>query len=274
MKLIRSRDNALVRHLHAIGSSARDRRKSGETLLDGPHLIAAAVDAGWPLKALIVSDGGLARDEIVSLLARVPHEVLRIGLPDPLLAHVSPVETPSGVLALIDLPQAEEIVRSDALVFADTLVVLDGVQDPGNLGTILRSAAAAGVRDVLLTEGCAQAWAPKVLRAGMGAHFALRIHEHADALALLAGFPGPKLATALAPGARPLYELELDRPVAWMFGAEGQGLSAHLLRAADCLVTIPMAGAIESLNVGAAVAICLFEQFRQRNVRMTCGDRR
>ena len=146
------------------------------------------------------------------------------------------------------------------------MVVLDRVQDPGNLGTILRTTAAAGIGDVLLTEGCAQAWSPRVLRAGMGAHFSLRLREHVDPLALLAGFPGPRLATAPGARARPLYEHDLDRPVAWLFGAEGQGLSPALLAAADARVVIPMAAAIESLNVGAAVAVCLFEQVRQQRL--------
>lgn len=259
MKLVSSRDNPLVKKLHGLAGSARERRKHGETVLDGLHLVEAAVHANWPLKALVVSESGAARAEIAAMRAGVAADLPCVLLPDTLFSHVSPVDAPSGLLALIDLPRAPT-----PGAFADTVVVLDAVQDPGNLGSILRTAAAAGVRDVLLTEGCAQAWSPRVLRAGMGAHFVLRVHEQVDALAVLEGFPGPRLATALAPAARPLYEIELDGPVAWMFGAEGQGLSPALVAAADGLVTIPMAGAIESLNVGAAVAICLFEQLRRR----------
>ncbi len=259
MKLVSSRDNPLVKKLHGLAGSGRERRKHGETVLDGAHLVDAALQAHWSLKLLVVSEGGAGRAEIAALLARVPAALPCILLPDPLFAHVSPVDAPSGLLALIDLP-----APPPPGPFADTVVVLDAVQDPGNLGSILRTAAAAGVGDVLLTEGCAQAWSPRVLRAGMGAHFALRVHEQVDALAVLEGFPGPRLATALAPGARPLYEIELDGPVAWMFGAEGRGLSPALVTAADGVVAIPLAGAIESLNVGAAVAICLFEQLRRR----------
>lgn len=260
MELIRSRDNARVKQLHGLAHSARERRKSGLTLLDGAHLIAAALAANWPLQLLVVSESGAASAEIADLLAAAPAELVRIVLPDALFAHVSPVDTPSGVLARIEWP----LSRPTLPVFADSVIVLDRVQDPGNLGTILRTAAAAGVRDALLTEGCAQAWSPRVLRAGMGAHFALHIHEQVDALSLLAAFPGPRLATALGEGAQALYDFDLRGPVAWMFGAEGQGLSAALLAAADGRVIIPMPGAIESLNVGAAAAICLFEQVRQR----------
>lgn len=258
MKTVSSRDNPAVRRLHALASSARERRKYGETLLDGAHLLVAALAAGWPLKQLVVSDHGLAQSEIVALLGQAQGTPL-LHLPDRLFAHVSPVDTPSGVLAVIDLPAPPSMGP-----LTDTVVVLDGVQDTGNLGTILRTAAAAGIADVLLSPGCAQAWAPRVLRAGMGAHFALRIHESVDVVAKLEGFPGPVIATALAPAARELYRIDLARPVAWLFGAEGQGLSPAVAALASETAIIPMRGAIESLNVGAAVAVCLFEQLRQR----------
>lgn len=259
MKAISSRDNPLVKHLHAIAHNARDRRKHDETLLDGTHLIAAACDAGWTLKQWVVSESGVTRDEIRQLLERSTADSAAVCLPDALFAHVSPVDTPSGILALVSVPPPPAAPTADA-----SLIVLDGVQDPGNLGTILRTAAAAGIVDALLTEGCAQAWSPRSLRAGMGAHFVLRIHEHADAAQMLAGYSGQILATGLEPGSRSLYTLDLRGPAAWLFGAEGQGLSAALRAFASTIVTIPMAAAVESLNVGAAAAICLFEQRRQR----------
>ncbi|HQZ01778.1 MAG TPA: RNA methyltransferase, partial [Thauera sp.] len=262
MKPIRSRDNPLIKRLHVLATSARERRKSGETLLDGAHLIDAALQRQWPLKALVVSDSGLAQPEIDGLLARCGTELPCYQLPDALFAHVSPVDTPSGLIAIIDLPP-----EPPPAVLQHDVVVLDAVQDPGNLGTILRTAAAAGVVEVLLTEGCAGAWSPRVLRAGMGAHFGLRIHERVDALRALEAFTGPVLATALGAGARSLYEIDLGRPLAWLFGAEGQGVSPALLARASQRVVIPMAADIESLNVAAAVAVCLFEQARQRHLR-------
>jgi len=262
MKPISSRDNPLIRRLHALAQSGRDRRKLGETLLDGAHLVRAACDARWPLKAVVVSDAGLLRAEHLALLDALPVDLPRYQLPDPLFRHVSPVDSPSGLLGLIDLP-----APAASCALADSVVVLDGVQDPGNLGTILRTAAAAGIRRALLAVGCAQAWSPRALRAGMGAHFVLEIEEGVDALERLAGYPGRCLATALGEGASCLYDLDLRTPVAWLFGAEGQGLSAGLLARADQRVIIPMAAAIESLNVGAAVAVCLFEQARQLRER-------
>lgn len=262
MKLISSRENPFVRRLHALAQSGRDRRKLGETVLDGAHLVRAALEAGWSLKAVAVSDTGLLRAEHRALLDALPGEVVRYQLPDPLFRHLSPVDSPSGLLALIDLPAA-----ATPVALTGNVIVLDGVQDPGNLGTILRTAAAAGIERALLAAGCAQAWSPRALRAGMGAHFALEIEEGIDPLARLEDYPGRCLATALGEGASDLYALDLRPPVAWLFGAEGQGLSAGLLARADQRVIIPMAPAIESLNVGAAVAACLFEQVRQLRQR-------
>lgn len=269
MKAISSRDNPMVKRLHALANSARERRKLGETLLDGAHLLDAALQQQWPLKAVVVSDSGCAQEEIEDLLARCAHDLPRYQLPDALFAHISPVDSPSGVIAIIDLPPEPDPARlaDGAALSAHSLVVLDGVQDPGNLGTILRTAAAAGVRDVLLTPGCAGAWSPRALRAGMGAHFGLRIRERVDAVDVLGAFRGAILATALGEGARSLYELDLDAPVAWLFGAEGQGVSSALLACASQRVIIPMAGDVKSLNVAAAVAVCLFEQARQRRLR-------
>ena len=140
--------------------------------------------------------------------------------------------------------------------------MLDAIQEPGNLGTLLRTAAAAGIRDVLLGEGCAQAWSPKVLRAGMGAHLALAIHEQAPLARMLAGFAG-EIAAPAPEAPESLFELDLRQPVAWLFGNEGAGLSPEVAALATREVCIPMADRTESLNVSAAAAVCLFEQVRQ-----------
>ena len=138
------------------------------------------------------------------------------------------------------------------------------MQDPGNLGTVLRTAAAAGIGQALLSPGCAAAWSPKVLRAGQGAHFALAIHEEADLAAFMADYRGMTAATCLD-GATSLYEARWTGPLAWIFGAEGQGVRPELVAAAQLRIKIPMPGAVESLNVGAAAAVCLFEAVRRRS---------
>jgi len=257
VKSITSRDNPAIKHLHALATSARERRKAGETLLDGAHLLEVALARGVAPLQVVVSDSGKTQSEIASLLQRCAPEAL-IEVPERLFAHISPVDSPSGVLARITVPAVP-----DGPAPADTCVVLDGVQDPGNLGTILRTAAAVGVGDVLLTPGCAQAWSPRVLRAAMGAHFGLRLWEGSDVAAALAGFPGAILAADLRDAVE-LYDLDLRAPVAWLFGSEGQGLSAPVAALATRRVLIPMPGGMESLNVGVAAGVCLFEQLRQR----------
>ena len=257
MKQLTSRDNPTVKHLHALATSARDRRASGETLLDGAHLLEVALARGAGLRRVAVSESGRRQPEIAALLAACPPEIC-VELPDRLFAHVSPVDAPSGVLATMAIP-----AQPTGAGPLGSCVVLDGVQDPGNLGTILRTAAAAGVPEVLLTPGCAQAWAPRVLRAAMGAHFGLAIREGVDVAAALAGYPGQILAADLRDSVE-LYDLDLRGPVAWLFGSEGQGLSAAVAGLATGRVLIPMPGGMESLNVGVAAGVCLFEQLRQR----------
>ena len=142
--------------------------------------------------------------------------------------------------------------------------MLENIQDAGNLGSILRSTAAAGMATVLLSPGCAFPWSPKVLRAGMGAHFAVNIVEGADARDFLAHYRGATVA--LAGDARAsLYDLDLRPPTAFFVGNEGSGLSEHIRRAASVRARIPMPGRVESLNAGTAGSICLFEAVRQRS---------
>jgi TrmH family RNA methyltransferase len=140
--------------------------------------------------------------------------------------------------------------------------MLEDLQDPGNLGSILRSAAAAGVEEVYLSRKCVQAWSPRVLRAGMGAHFAVRIYEDVDLEAFTRSYAGRVFAAA-ADGGTPFYEAELEGRTALLFGNEGAGLTPGLRDAAHAAISIPMPGAVESLNVAAAAAVCLFERVRQ-----------
>jgi TrmH family RNA methyltransferase len=259
MKQIASRDNATFKHLRALAEDGRYRRSEGATLLDGVHLIEAALAKNLPLRRVIITDKALRSEEIARLVTRltaVSSEI--IELPETLLRALSPVDTPSGIVAEMALPAVlDEPTAGD-------LLLIEAVQDAGNLGTLLRTAAAAGVRRVLLSEHCAQAWSPKVLRAGMGAHFSLRIEEHVALQDALDAWQGEVIATALEARSQNLFELDLRRPVAWLFGSEGAGLSADLRARATLLARIPMSGDMESLNVAAAAAICLFEQVRQR----------
>lgn len=254
MKLIRSRDNPFYKGLKRLAESGRERRKIGHTLLDGVHLVEAYEMACGPVETLIVAESALAGGEIAAYVEGRESVILA----DALMRDLGLVDTPSGLLAVARMPVAPAAVdlEKDA-------ILLDGVQDPGNVGTLLRTAAAAGVKQALLGPGCASAWSPKVLRAGQGAHFALAIHEDADLAAFMADYRGTTAVTCLD-GTTSLYEARWQGPLAWVFGAEGQGVRRELIAEAGLRIRIPMPGAVESLNVGAAAAVCLFEALRRR----------
>lgn len=254
MKSIISRDNATFKQLKKLSESARERRKTGQTLLDGVHLIEAYLATGSIPEILVVTEDGADNIEIAALLTQAVSSQ-KIVLSYTLFAEISPVETPTGILAVIKIPSPQVPAMPE---FA---IMLEDLQDPGNLGSVLRSGAAAGVKVVWLSAGCVDAWSPRVLRAGMGAHFALPIVERADLQARVASFNGRTLAACLQ--GEPLYDLDLSGPVAFLIGNEGAGLSRALMDAASTRVTIPMPGTVESLNAAAAAAVCLFERVRQ-----------
>ena len=259
MKQITSRDNAVYKELKLLATSSQARRKAGRTLLDGVHLCEAFLEhVGTPVFC-IISDAFLAHPEVNALVERC--EAARVQcllLPDALYQVLSQVENGIGVLFVVDTPSPK---MPDKL--QHSAVLLDNLQDPGNLGSILRSAAAAGVEYVFCSTGTAFAWSPKVLRAGMGAHFILKIFENVDLVPLMQEAEVPVLATS-SHAERQLYDVDLGRHIAWLFGHEGQGVSATLLAMATHRVAIPHLGAVESLNVAASAAVCLFEQVRQR----------
>ena len=258
VKHISSRDNPFFKELLKLSGSARQRRKTGQTLLDGVHLVQAYLAAGNQPQHLLVTSAALQDREVAELLKIVPDATLT-QLDDSLFAELSELKTPSGILALIALP-----APAVSAAQSNFCLLLEDIQDPGNLGSMLRSAAAAGCDAVFLSKGCADAWSPKVLRAGMGGHFVLSIHEHADLLTVATAFQGQVFAAA--PDAKiNLYDCDLRGKLAFAFGNEGAGLSESLLHALSRHITIPMPGGVESLNVGAAAAVCLFEAVRQRS---------
>lgn len=255
MKHISSRDNPAVKALARLAGTAGKR--GAPVLLDGVHLCQAWLQHyGAPDRAVFDVER-LSQPDIAALAAAVP-EARSLALDARLMQSLASVESGQGVAFLITPPAVEP---PDAI--AENCVLFDRIQDPGNVGTLLRTCAAAGVKRVFLATGTAAAWSPKVLRSGQGAHFALAIHEHVDLAALLPRLRVPLVATALE-GARDLYAGQLPARCAWVFGHEGQGVAPALLAAARLKLRIPHdEAAVESLNVGAAAAICLFEQRRQ-----------
>ena len=258
MKRIVSRDNPTFRDLRDLARDSRRQKREGRALIDGPHLVAAAIDHGVMPEIVVVSESAVVLPEVAALLARMPG-VPALCLRDELVHEISELKTPVGSLAFIAvLPASTFTSTGDCLL-------LDTVQDAGNVGTLLRTAAAAGVRDVLLGPGCAGAWTPRVLRAGQGAHFALNIYESVDLAAFLGSYAGRAVATVAHAG-RSLYDLDCAGSTAWLFGSEGAGVATELIGLCSDRVTIPLAPDSESLNVAAAAAVCLFEMRRQRTM--------
>ena len=242
---IHSRDNALLKDLRRLAQDSTAYRKQGRIWLEGDHLCRAALQRGMkPSHAVFQA----------SYWDSVGHEWADAGgkvvtVEDSLFAGISGLESPGRMGFVLPLPAAP------ALDPVAPSVVLDGLQDAGNVGTILRSAGAFGFGQVLAMKGTAALWSPKVLRAGMGAHFGLRLLEGVTP-EQLAALTLPLLATSSHQGEY-LHKATLPWPCAWVLGHEGQGVSAALSARASTLVRIVQPGGEESLNVGAAAAICL-----------------
>jgi RNA methyltransferase, TrmH family len=257
MKHLTSRDNPFYKVLLKLVSSTKQRKKSALTLLDGAHLLAAYRDAGLHPQQFIVTAAGLANVEVVELLTQFAQVAVTL-LDDALFADLSELKTPSGILALIEpIPPKLDVAHSRFCL------LLEDVQDPGNLGSMIRSAAAAGCDAVFLSAGCADVWSPKVLRAGMGGHFVLSLHPNVDLLTLAPALQATIHAASLSASSS-LYQCDLRGNLAFAIGNEGAGLSAELLSQAHHLIRIPMPSKVESLNAAAAAAVCLFEAVRQR----------
>ncbi len=271
MKAIRSRDNPFVKQLIQLAHSSRERKKVGLTVLDGIHLVSAYVDAIGAPRAIAVAESALAQAEITAWLASFETTFPRVTvniLSAALIAEASSLDSPAAMLAEVETPLARAIPLD-----ASAVLVLEDIQDPGNVGSMLRSAAAAGVDEVMLSKSCAFAWSPKVLRAAQGAHFLLNIVEGADVIDFVSHYrgqslafvpPSPDLDKDDQKSVISLYDCELARDTAFLIGNEGAGLSPKLLQAASVGVTVPMPGNVESLNAAACAAIAMFEMVRQR----------
>jgi RNA methyltransferase, TrmH family len=254
VKAIASRDNPLLVRLRKLAADPAAYRKLGVVWIEGEHLCSAFVQRHGAPSQAVVSESGW-QTPALRQLANAATEVAVV--PDALMAGLSTLESPAPLCFVVPWAGAGSLVADRPSV------VLDRLQDAGNVGNILRSAAAFGFTQVIAIKGTAALWSPKVLRAGMGAHFGLHLVEAAaeDALASLTV---PLLATS-SHAARALHELSLPWPCAWVMGHEGQGVSTALMARCAESLRIPQPGGEESLNVAAAAAVCLYESARQRS---------
>lgn len=250
---ITSRDNPVLQRLRKLSGDAGAYRKLGSVWLEGDHLARACLQRGHAITLAVVTEQAYAEPALRALADAAPKVLV---VPDLLFKSISGLESP----AQLGFEVPHEAGRG--LSPGQDSVVLDRLQDAGNVGTILRNAAAMGFAQILALKGTAALWSPKVLRAGMGAHFGLRLveglaPEDLDALGV------PLIATS-SHADKQLHQLLLPRPCAWVLGHEGQGVQPGLMQRCSLTVGIPQPGGEESLNVGSAAAICLYESARQR----------
>ncbi len=259
MRTITSAANPALKRWRSLLGDAAARREHGEFVIEGPHLVEEALRRGVRPGSLIVAETALAQPGTAALAGRLVGDAVGVEvLADRLFESLFDVSAARGIAACVAIPDAPV----DLQAFGQC-VLLEQVQDAGNVGTILRSAAAFGIDCVVLDEASADPWSPKCVRAAQGAHFALRLLRTAKLAGMLQRRGGRILATVPA-GGTPLHEVALEEPLAWLFGSEGRGLSAEMLALCTDRVSIPMQGAAESLNVAMAASICFYEQACRR----------
>ena len=261
MKRVVSRQNPRLREVERLIGSSRDRRKSGRCVLEGAHLIGVYRERFGAPDVLIVVDDRQRDDAIAALVAATPpSDVLVVSRA--LFSEIATLPADIGALAVVAAPRTQPDTAPGGFC-----LLLDGVQDPGNVGSIIRTAAAAGIDQVVLSRTCAFAWSPKALRAGQGAHFLTTLIEDVvldDWCRAFSGHGGRVVVAVVDPHAMTVYDANLRGPLALAIGSEGAGVSDAVRAVADVRVTIPMATGSESLNAGAAAAVLLFEAARQR----------
>ena len=257
MRQITSPQNELVKRWASL-RDAKHRRAEKLFLLDGPRLVDEALRSSLNVVAVCSSDAAWLRD------LRVPKACHRYEVTSAIIAKCSTAETPQPSFAIAELPAARTDFDWSAVKVG---LLLDAVQDPGNIGAILRAAAAGGVDLVVMGEGCVDLYSPKAVRAAMGATFRVPVaHRPLEEVVPLLKKAGCRvLASVLRAGAESCFDVELRaRNIAWVVGNEGNGIRASLLTHVDRFVAIPMSRGTESLNVAQATAVLLYETARQK----------
>lgn len=261
---ITSRDNPLVRDIRRLLTDARTRRKSGRFVAEGARLCADAARSGVPVTAVLYT-ARAAQQYAPSLdeLRRVCDTMQEI--PDELARYIADTESPQGVFCMCETPDnrlADGTLRPDGQYLA-----LEDVQDPANLGTIIRTAEAMGMDGLLLSAGCCDVYNPKVVRGSMGGVFRLPVHTVDDMTAAVNGWQEQGFrcwACVVDKAATPLPQVSFGKGVVCLIGNEGSGLRPETVTACRHRLTIPMPGRAESLNASMAAGIVLWEMGKDR----------
>lgn len=254
-QLIQSKDNPKLKYLRGLIEQSSFRKKQQQTVLEGAHLLESYLINAQPY-SVFTTEIGFEHPENQTALTQLNCPIYIIA--ESLYKSLSLLNQTTPLLSIINIPQQDENWHPQQ----DTLI-LDCIQDPGNVGTLLRSAAATGITQIITTTGTASLWSPRVLRAAMGAHFSLHLFESIDYQTIISNFDIPIYATS-SHQPTSIYDLDLSSNCVWILGNEGQGVNEILLQQAQA-VTIPQPGGQESLNVAIAGSICLFETIRQRH---------
>ncbi|MGL5253293.1 MAG: TrmH family RNA methyltransferase [Moraxella sp.] len=255
--IVTSKDNPTIKTAYALLTGSRQRKKLGKTVIEGTHLLESYLNASLTPQTVIVSESGLDNDEIKTLLNRLT-TVKTLTISDHLYKEIRSLGESLPIMAIIDMPT----LTFDKDITSDCLII-NGVQDNGNLGTLLRTASAVGIKTVICTQGSAAAYSPKTLRAGMGANFSLTIFEGVSVEDVLAKVKVPMFATSSHTD-QVIYQTNLKQPLALVMGHEGQGVDDKIL-AQSHPIALPQPNGQESLNVAIAGALCLYEILRQRH---------
>jgi RNA methyltransferase, TrmH family len=263
--MITSSQNPKLKLVRALQGRPKERREASAFLIEGVRLVEEALTANWPVRFVLYSDGLSARgQELLENLKRAGLEVEDVA--GDLLQSVSETETSQGILAVL------ELTTLPLPSFPNFILIPDQIRDPGNLGTLIRSAAAAGVQAVLLPPETTDAFAPKVVRAGMGTHFRLPTQSMEwDEIEHICTSTNLRVFLADMAG-QSCWETNFREPLALVVGSEAEGASQQARKLANASVSIPMLGRAESLNAGVAGAVLMFEVVRQRKKQIFLGD--
>lgn len=266
---ISSKQNNLVKFIRGLREK-RNREKESCYVIEGAKSVLEATAAGVQPSKLVISERGEKHFLTDNILSHLDETIPVARVTDEVMDYMGETDTPQGVLAIFPMPEVSlcGLTVDDSSLF----VVIDGVQDPGNVGTIIRTADAFGVRAVILTKGSADVYNSKTLRSSMGSVFHIPVVRDADILELVSYFKQNAVliaSTTLAEQSLPLTEIDFIRPVALVFGSEGRGVSPDIISHSDVLVKIPITGLAESLNVAIASGIILYEAFRQLGLSST-----
>jgi TrmH family RNA methyltransferase len=254
--MITSASNSKLKLVRSLTGRSKERREAGAFLAEGVRLVEEALASEWPFR--FVLQCGEPRPRAKQLIARLQQRGIEVEeVSEKLLASLSETDTSQGILAVLEDAKPQPVL---ALNF---VLILDAIRDPGNLGTLMRAAEAAGFDAVFMAPGTADAFAPKVVRAGMGAHFRMPVYEVSwEEIRTQVGAYGWSVYLADMEG-RSCWELALNPPLALTIGGEAEGAGAEARRLATQTVGIPMQGRAESLNAAVAGAVLMFEVARQ-----------